>query len=166
MMVDIYESVNGVRASENNTETEDNSTERHSTATQPSDKHVQRGWWYYSSSLYYLSTEWKSWSESRQDCRERGADLVIINSKEEQEFVDRLKKISTVAAWIGLTDRDIEGVWKWVDDTTLTTGYWWPNEPNDHNGNEDCAESAPSEGKLENWNDLSCNEKRNYICEK
>ncbi|XP_073672084.1 uncharacterized protein [Paramisgurnus dabryanus] len=42
------------------------------------------GWIYYQSSLYINSSEWKSWTESRRYCRERGADLIIINNREEQ----------------------------------------------------------------------------------
>ncbi|XP_030643634.1 C-type lectin domain family 4 member E-like [Chanos chanos] len=98
------------------------------------------GWIYFSHSLYYISTEWKSWSESRQDCTDRGADLVIINSEEEQEFVNSLWKLSQSGLWIGLTDRDTEAVWKWVDGTALSTGYWGEGEPNNsgQSGNEDC----------------------------
>uniref|UniRef100_A0A8C4HRZ9 C-type lectin domain-containing protein n=1 Tax=Dicentrarchus labrax TaxID=13489 RepID=A0A8C4HRZ9_DICLA len=69
-------------------------------------------------SFYYISSLEKSWQDSRYDCLQRGADLVIINSREEQvRFTRRFQK----TVWIGLTDSATEGWWKWVDGTPLTT---------------------------------------------
>ncbi|KAL6455486.1 hypothetical protein MHYP_G00360260 [Metynnis hypsauchen] len=108
-------------------------------------------------SFYYISTEKKHWSESRQNCRERGADLVIINSREEQEFISKV--FGSTEAWIGLTDSHSEGVWKWVDNSTLTTKFWWTGEPNDYGGYEDCAitgyKGAGSE-PVSTWADYPC----------
>uniref|UniRef100_A0A8C7JFP0 C-type lectin domain family 4 member M n=1 Tax=Oncorhynchus kisutch TaxID=8019 RepID=A0A8C7JFP0_ONCKI len=84
------------------------------------------GWRLWGSSCYFLSTEMKTWEESRLDCLNRGANLVIINSKEEQEFLFGLNK----GAWIGLSDSVTEGTWKWVDGTPLTTpSYWYSQQP-------------------------------------
>ncbi|XP_072526657.1 uncharacterized protein [Salminus brasiliensis] len=88
-------------------------------------------------SFYFFSTEQKTWNESRQDCRERGADLVIINSREEQVFLIGQKKESNF--WIGLTDEDTESVWKWVDGQQLgNDSFWRTGEPNNAR-EEDCA---------------------------
>ncbi|XP_053335442.1 C-type lectin domain family 4 member K-like [Clarias gariepinus] len=130
-------------------------------------KEVQKlfkpGWVYVSSSLYYISTENKTWTESRQDCRERGADLVIINSREEQEFIK--KQLSSRKAWIGLSDRDREGEWKWVDDTTLSTKFWISGEPNGAR-NENCVVTGHQTNPVWNWADYPCNDKFMWICEK
>ncbi|XP_065146222.2 uncharacterized protein [Paramisgurnus dabryanus] len=77
------------------------------------------GWIYYQYSCYFISSEQKNWNESRRYCREREADLIIINNKEEQDFI---KKKSGKEHWIGLSDRDEEGRWKWVDNSTLNSG--------------------------------------------
>ncbi|CAM4608277.1 unnamed protein product [Leuciscus chuanchicus] len=78
------------------------------------------GWIYYKSSLYFISSENKSWTESRRYCTERGADLIIINNREEQGFVKNIS--ANVIVWTGLTDSDVENTWKWVDGSTLTSG--------------------------------------------
>ncbi|XP_045070734.1 CD209 antigen-like protein E [Coregonus clupeaformis] len=122
----------------------------------------QRGWRYFDSSLYFLSTEKKTWEESRQDCLERGADLVIIKSTEEQTFLFNLQ----LRAWIGLTDSVSEGTWKWVDGTSLTKGYWGAGQP-DNKGQEDCVEIYyGQDDAVKTWNDDKCYKYQNWICEK
>ncbi|XP_019211546.1 C-type lectin domain family 12 member B-like [Oreochromis niloticus] len=75
-------------------------------------------WTRFGSSCYFKSTESKTWSESRRDCQDKGADLVMINSKEEQEFVNEFGGFF----WIGLTAKQTSGryKWEWVDGSALT----------------------------------------------
>ncbi|XP_056592014.1 C-type lectin domain family 4 member K-like [Triplophysa dalaica] len=84
-------------------------------------------WVYYNFSFYYISSAYKSWSNSRQDCKEREADLVIINSKKEQEFLQ--KATAGYYFWIGL--RKEEEVWKWINETPSTTSYSMSRRPTD-----------------------------------
>ncbi|XP_072526001.1 CD209 antigen-like protein A [Salminus brasiliensis] len=130
------------------------------------EKTFQEGWRYLNYSVYYISTEKRSWSESREDCRGRGADLLIINSREEQEFVDSLINCKDAAVFIGLTDRDKEGVWKWVDGSALTTAYWESGQPNNGKwlNDQDCVVTGPQLGKR--WNDKPCQNFQYWICEK
>uniref|UniRef100_A0A673VZX5 C-type lectin domain-containing protein n=1 Tax=Salmo trutta TaxID=8032 RepID=A0A673VZX5_SALTR len=126
------------------------------------------GWQKFNSRWYFISTETKTWEESRDDCVKRGADLVIINSNMEQEFLFGLNK----RAWIGLTDSVTEETWKWVDGTSLTTSYWYTLQPDNYGANpanreEDCVElNTESWYPVKAWNDLSCLNNRYWICEK
>ncbi|XP_030614166.1 CD209 antigen-like protein E isoform X2 [Archocentrus centrarchus] len=74
------------------------------------------GWRKFSCSCYLLSERSDSWDAARKDCRDREADLVVIDSFEEQNF---LKTITNEHTWIGLNDNEQEGQWKWVDGTPL-----------------------------------------------
>uniref|UniRef100_A0A8B9GZF5 C-type lectin domain-containing protein n=1 Tax=Astyanax mexicanus TaxID=7994 RepID=A0A8B9GZF5_ASTMX len=125
---------------------------------------VKDGWSFFDTSVYYISTETKSWTDSRQDCRNRGADLLIINSREEQDLAKSLR--GNQRTWIGLNDRDREGVWKWVDGSALYTSYWYPGEPNSKAGDEDCALTGEQSDPVQNWADYPCNDEFVWICEK
>uniref|UniRef100_A0A671L496 C-type lectin domain-containing protein n=1 Tax=Sinocyclocheilus anshuiensis TaxID=1608454 RepID=A0A671L496_9TELE len=89
------------------------------------------GWTCYQSSLYYISSEEKNWNDSYQDCLKRGANLTIINSNKDKDFLKTYGEV-----WIGLTN--MEGTWKWVDGSTLTSSFWASGEPNGHT-KKDCA---------------------------
>ncbi|KAK3532265.1 hypothetical protein QTP86_014015 [Hemibagrus guttatus] len=119
---------------------------------------------YFNSSIYYISNEEKNQTKSRQDCSEREADLVIINSTEEQEFISKL--LCNRKAWLGLNDRGAEGEWKWFDNTPLTTGYWGHSEPNSKAGDEDCVITGEMSDPVWNWADYPCDYEFFWICEK
>ncbi|XP_026128805.1 asialoglycoprotein receptor 1-like [Carassius auratus] len=75
-------------------------------------------WIYYNFSFYYISSELKSWTDSRRDCQQRGADLVNINSPKEQDFLQKIAVSDHF--WIGLGK--VEGKWKWISGTIMTNG--------------------------------------------
>ncbi|XP_073715933.1 CD209 antigen-like protein A [Misgurnus anguillicaudatus] len=112
----------------------------------------------FQSSLYFISSEKKTWSDSRTKCTQRGADLIIINNQEEQDFLKNMPGPN----WIGLSDSDVEGTWKWVDGSTLNTRFWdkSTNEPNGGTA-ENCAFIYSS-----GWGDYPCTYTFNWICEK
>ncbi|XP_030279430.1 CD209 antigen-like protein C [Sparus aurata] len=122
----------------------------------------QKGWMYFSGSVYYISSTTKTWQRSRDYCLQRGADLMIINSEEEQSFTRQLKN----NLWIGLTDTETDGTWKWVDGTPLDTSYWMDGEPNNYKQKEEDCVEVRLHAEENNWNDSPCNLKLFWICEK
>uniref|UniRef100_A0A8C4EQW8 C-type lectin domain-containing protein n=1 Tax=Dicentrarchus labrax TaxID=13489 RepID=A0A8C4EQW8_DICLA len=129
-------------------------------------KTCPEGWKMFNYICYLLSTESGTWDKAREDCRNRGADLVVIDSEEEEMFLFGLAKKQT---WIGLTDREEEGTWKWIDGTPLTLKYWAPNQPDNGGGDskwgeEDCAQIRDDDNT--HWNDLSCEAPLQWFCEK
>uniref|UniRef100_A0A3B5BG28 C-type lectin domain-containing protein n=1 Tax=Stegastes partitus TaxID=144197 RepID=A0A3B5BG28_9TELE len=131
----------------------------------PPEKTCPAGWSMFTSTCYLLSQESGSWDEGRKDCKGQGADLVVINSPEEQTFLSMFKRGHT---WIGLNDKEKEGTWTWVDGTPLTLSYWRNNQPDNGGGHpqlgeEDCAHFRHEIGY---WNDISCTTSLQWICEK
>uniref|UniRef100_A0A667ZLF7 C-type lectin domain-containing protein n=1 Tax=Myripristis murdjan TaxID=586833 RepID=A0A667ZLF7_9TELE len=122
------------------------------------------GWTYFSSSCYFMSSESKSWDESRKDCQGRGADLVIINSREENvRGLEISSHIKAEQIWIGLSDQETEGEWKWMDGSSLSYRSWAKGQPDDAPGGEDCGEVRP---ERDGWNDLFCTHSQQWVCEK
>ncbi|XP_066533620.1 CD209 antigen-like protein 2 [Hoplias malabaricus] len=120
-------------------------------------------WRYFSSSVHYISIVEKTWNESRNDCMKKEADLVIINNKEEQDFIEMLRQRKE--AWIGLTDNENEGIWKWVNGSRLTTEFWYGGEPNNY-GEEDCAVAGFGSTNEKSCADYPCSYWRVCICER
>ncbi|XP_023560866.1 CD209 antigen-like protein E isoform X1 [Octodon degus] len=119
-------------------------------------------WKFFQGNCYFLSKSQRNWHDSVTACKEEGAQLVIVESAEEQSFLQQISK-SKGRTWIGLSDLNKEGVWHWVDGSPLSNSfkkYWNPGEPNS-SGEEDCAEY-----KGDGWNDSICSHKKFWICKR
>uniref|UniRef100_A0A8C0JBE1 C-type lectin domain-containing protein n=1 Tax=Chelonoidis abingdonii TaxID=106734 RepID=A0A8C0JBE1_CHEAB len=121
-----------------------------------------REWEYFSGKCYYFSLRETSWQRAKVLCEEVHSRLAIINSHAQQNFI--MYRTRNQRFWIGLSDKNSEGEWKWIDGSNSTTGftYWKEGEPNNSGQNEDCAH-VWTYGE---WNDVDCTYKCYYICEK
>ncbi|KAF6093016.1 C-type lectin domain containing 10A [Phyllostomus discolor] len=121
-------------------------------------------WLEHEGSCYWFSSTGKPWPEAENYCQMANTRLVVINSRQEQDFVQQ--HIGSSYTWMGLSDP--EGVWKWVDGTDYETNFknWKPGQPDDWHGHglgggEDCAHFHP-DGR---WNDDACQRPYHWICE-
>ncbi|KAJ8007910.1 hypothetical protein DPEC_G00099080 [Dallia pectoralis] len=135
---------------------------------------------FFSGSCYHFSDDKLTWEQSQYACIREGGHLVIIESQQEQNFL-RMNVGNTDyhdSYWIGMTDMKTEGVWIWVDNTTLNdnTKYWDMNignsvwspfpEPNDWEGKEDCAlMGLHCSDQISCWIDFKCSNPCKRICE-
>ncbi|XP_052087881.1 pulmonary surfactant-associated protein D-like [Mytilus californianus] len=103
-------------------------------------------------------------------CRIYGGTLAVVNSAEENKFLNQtiLQKTggsTNESYWLDGTDFETEGTWKWSS-TKQEMAYknFYPGQPDDQSGNEDClAISTAHKGQ---WADMHCYEKLFSICEK
>uniref|UniRef100_A0A8D2AJV3 C-type lectin domain-containing protein n=1 Tax=Sciurus vulgaris TaxID=55149 RepID=A0A8D2AJV3_SCIVU len=124
-----------------------------------------KNWKSFSSSCYFISTEAKSWNESQENCSRMGSHLVVINSKEEQDFITQNMDIYA-AYYVGLSDPEGQGHWQWVDQTPYNQSatFWHAGEPS--YGGEHCVILNYREKRTSwGWNDCICNIRQRLVCE-
>ncbi|CAL8329385.1 unnamed protein product [Boreogadus saida] len=113
------------------------------------------------SALLGYSREWGSWNNSRELCVTDGADLVVVNSKEEMDFISRYGR----DPWLGATDEAGEGLWRWVDGTVLSAASpsWSGGKP-DGGKDKNCLRRDWGQHNIK-WTDESCEDYKYGLCE-
>ncbi|XP_023191947.1 collectin-12-like [Xiphophorus maculatus] len=117
-------------------------------------------------SCYYFSSgsQRLNFNEANKFCKNITSHMLIINDNEEQQFIRNA--ISKDYFWLGLTDKEEENVWKWVDGTIPIFTNWKPGQPDNwthgHANGEDCAGLI----RNANWNDFYCTDRIGFICER
>lgn len=148
---------------------------------------------------YEVISEPMSWSDAKEYALAKSGALVKIETFQEQIFLRSLMKdtITTAADgggakyfWLGGSDAQIEGSWKWADGSeinalSITTNDLWGkgqgfeaglSEPDNFMENQHClamgleswpagATDSEAFGSAGQWNDISCSNKLNFVIE-
>ncbi len=101
---------------------------------------------------YYLSNNTSTWTDAKLSCISAGGHLATITSQVENDFIS---SCYASKAWIGLTDEEQEGVFKWVTNEPFSYSNWWSGQPDDFDGGEDYGEI--NYGTAGYWNDQKNN---------
>ncbi|XP_058265276.1 CD209 antigen-like protein A isoform X3 [Hemibagrus wyckioides] len=121
----------------------------------------EEDWEKFENSCYFFSETRLNWQESREECQKQGGDLVVINNKEVQEF---LNEYGNVRYWIGLHYSE-EQRWMWINNTASTQSYWSHGPPNP-GSQSSCALLNGGGSDLNNWSSDKCTVYSQYICQR
>lgn len=115
---------------------------------------------------YLLANERVTFSEAEKICKNIGGYVATITSEQEQDFIYQNYLIDGIldSYYLGGTDEENEGEWKWITGETFTYSNWDYGEPNGWGmeGKEDHLTVYSNSGK---WNDTNQSAKEGYICE-
>jgi len=121
----------------------------------------------------------RSWNQAEQWCQDISfsglSHLASVTSDAIHQYVlEGMKRRGLDFVWLGGTDKDEEGTWKWADGSPFEFTNWLWGEPNNWIGNgpredEDCMymetflrlNRTEDRGK---WNELRCDKKLHFLC--
>jgi hypothetical protein len=107
-----------------------------------------------------------TFEDARAHCLRLGGVLASVIDQDQNEAIRKLLKASKYETlWIGASDLQIEGLWKWVElpevQAFMIYNNWAYGNPDNGAGGENCAEMWVS-GE---WNDANCNARKAFACD-
>lgn len=127
---------------------------------------------------YLLCQEPRSWAAANGGCLAIGMRLIRIDDDAENQWLNANANVPSGAngeVWLGATDEEVEGEWRWTDGDLFWLGdragsaqnalfsLWYFREPNNVDI-ENCAVLDTRAGAAE-WYDFDCELTKAYACE-
>jgi len=91
-------------------------------------------WECFKSNCYLAGNDKVSFKEAVAFCKTQGAELTSINSKEENDYLQKF--CFNRYCWLGFTDEAVEGDWKWLDGSAVTFTGWASTKPSNKDGED------------------------------
>ncbi|XP_033761145.1 lectin BRA-3-like isoform X2 [Pecten maximus] len=127
----------------------------------------QQTFFLYENFCYLFESMPVSWNRAKLNCIQIGAYLARPDTSSKDTFLETHPQRKDTAYWVGATDMDVEGTWRWTDnDEDVNFSNWGANQPNNWGSGQDCLSIGYETGGDRVWNDDDCNMYKPYICEK
>ena len=107
---------------------------------------------------YALIEEKATWHVAKRLCEEMGGHLATFESSAERATIANLCRQSQATAWVGASDEDVEGQWKWITGKALDFEFRHDNA----NEQEHCMIFWAPSG---DWDDNSSSSRSVFVCE-
>ena len=102
-----------------------------------------------------------NWKDAKAKCQETDAYLALVKTGLINDAVQSMV-MGGEDAWIGLTDKQTEGTWKWADGKKLGNWNHWKEGSPNGGEEENCAVMSDAG----TWDDKNCTMLNNVICTK
>nr|XP_039250734.1 LOW QUALITY PROTEIN: macrophage mannose receptor 1-like [Styela clava] len=116
---------------------------------------------------------WGTWVDARDYCKAMGANILVIETEEEQQYISQaLPDFVDAGAqefWLGISDSIEDGNFMWEDEanTPVSSGSyinWNKNQPLNREDTWDCVQVYTG-FYLGRWETADCFQQQPYICE-
>lgn len=89
---------------------------------------------YSGNSTYYVYNGFASFNEAVSICKANNLTMLTINNKEENNYICQMisQLDNSYMYWLGLSDKDSEGTWKWVNGDPITYTNWERGQPDNY----------------------------------
>ncbi|OXB84687.1 UNVERIFIED_CONTAM: hypothetical protein H355_001164 [Colinus virginianus] len=125
------------------------------------DPGCQEGWKRYGFHCYLVGSALATFSDANKTCEQNKAYLATVETRNEQAFLISLTGLrSDKYFWLGLSDTEEQGIFRWTSGGTPTFTHWNSAMPGKEQG---CvAMGTGADAGL--WDVISCQETANFLC--
>ena len=107
-----------------------------------------------------------TWAEAEKFCNAKLCHLASVTNQEIHNFIRSKVNPENSASffWVGGTDQEEEGEWKWTDGSDWSYTKWatQPKQPDDAHNDEDCLQITLND--FDGWNDINCGNNYQFVC--
>ena len=120
----------------------------------------EEGWEQNGSHCYFWSTTAMTWPDAEEYCRNQSGHLASVTSNTTNDYVEEGKQKRDISRlWIGGSDSEAEGTWRWADCSLWDFTVWKVKQPDNLWGAQNCLNHLD-----QRWDDQRCKNPARFLC--